>query len=100
MFHPVCSEPSPSISTTTKPFPERTTRPGAAATIHLGEDSQPLLALAGAKSTAAKGPSCSQAAWGPPVKAQEACVSNGRDISGWARLGGKIGPTASARDQG
>src|SRR5215217_3317299 len=82
IFQPVCSEPSPSISTTTTPFPERTTNPGAEATTHWLEDRQPVFSLGGAKSRAARGPSCSQAPCGPLVNAQAAWISNGSDIAG------------------
>ena len=40
MFQPVCSDPSPSRSTTTRPLPERTTRPGAEARIQVGVEPQ------------------------------------------------------------
>src|SRR5215213_1467244 len=91
-FQPVCSEPSPSRSTTTTPFPERTTSPDAAEAIQWSEDKHPVFALGGAKSKAAIGPSCSQAACGPPVNAQGSSTSKGRDNSGWLIPGGKIGP--------
>src|SRR5687768_1237759 len=100
MFQPVCSEPSPSRSTTTRPFPVRTTNPGAVDSIQVVDGSQPVFSLAGAKSNAARGPSYSQALCGPPVNTQGVCVSKGSTIAGCVSPGGNTGPLASARAHG
>src|SRR5258706_4846842 len=49
LFRSVCSYPSPSRSTSTAPSALRTTRPGAEATTHSSESTQPSALPGGAK---------------------------------------------------